>query len=77
MRPGITFHDGSPLTAQDVAFSLKILKDKGRGEKTCATSRRRAILHLRLLVACRRRILVPIGYHDGKQIAALFHRVPL
>ncbi len=29
MRSGITFHDGSPLTANDVAFSLKILKDKG------------------------------------------------
>jgi microcin C transport system substrate-binding protein len=29
MRPGVTFHDGSPLTAQDVAFSLKILKEKG------------------------------------------------
>src|SRR2546428_5745404 len=29
MRPGITFHDGSPLTARDVAFSLKILKEKG------------------------------------------------
>src|SRR5215471_9921494 len=29
MRPGITFHDGSLLTAHDVAFSLKILKDKG------------------------------------------------
>src|SRR5262245_55914747 len=29
LRPGITFHDGSPLTAHDVAFSLKILKDKG------------------------------------------------
>jgi microcin C transport system substrate-binding protein len=29
IRPGITFHDGSPLTAQDVVFSLKILKDKG------------------------------------------------
>jgi microcin C transport system substrate-binding protein len=29
MRPGITFHDGSALTAHDVAFSLKILKDKG------------------------------------------------
>jgi microcin C transport system substrate-binding protein len=29
MRPGITFHNGSPLTAHDVAFSLKILKDKG------------------------------------------------
>src|SRR5258706_5017490 len=28
MRSGITFHDGSPLTANDVAFSLKILKDK-------------------------------------------------
>src|SRR5262245_27354120 len=25
MRPGITFHDGSPLTAHDVAFSLKTL----------------------------------------------------
>jgi microcin C transport system substrate-binding protein len=29
MRPGITFHDGSPLTAHDVAFSLEILKHKG------------------------------------------------
>src|SRR5438128_9823018 len=29
MRPGIRFHDGSPLTAHDVAFSLKIFKDKG------------------------------------------------
>src|SRR2546430_13034287 len=29
IRPGIKFHDGSPLTAHDVAFSLKILKDKG------------------------------------------------
>jgi microcin C transport system substrate-binding protein len=29
MRPGITFHDGSPIIAHDVAFSLKILKDKG------------------------------------------------
>src|SRR5262249_1935558 len=30
LRPGITFRDGSPLTAHDVAFSLKILKDKGQ-----------------------------------------------
>src|SRR5262249_56059930 len=29
LRPGIKFHDGSPITAHDVAFSLKILKDKG------------------------------------------------
>jgi microcin C transport system substrate-binding protein len=29
MRPGITFHDGSPLTAHDVAFSLTTLKEKG------------------------------------------------
>ena len=29
MRPGITFQDGSPLTAHDVAFSLKTLKEKG------------------------------------------------
>jgi microcin C transport system substrate-binding protein len=29
MRRGITFHDGSPLTAHDVAFSLQLLKDKG------------------------------------------------
>jgi microcin C transport system substrate-binding protein len=29
MRPGIKFHDGSPLTAHDVAFSLKVLKEKG------------------------------------------------
>src|SRR5437667_11569080 len=29
LRPGIKFHDGSPLTAHDVAFSLKVLKEKG------------------------------------------------
>jgi microcin C transport system substrate-binding protein len=29
VRAGATFHDGSPLTAQDVAFSLNILKEKG------------------------------------------------
>src|ERR1700731_4366415 len=29
MRRGITFHDGTPLTAHDVAFSLQVLKDKG------------------------------------------------
>jgi microcin C transport system substrate-binding protein len=29
LRPGIKFHDGSSITAHDVAFSLKILKDKG------------------------------------------------
>ncbi len=29
MRPGIIFHDGSALTAADVVFSLKTLKEKG------------------------------------------------
>jgi microcin C transport system substrate-binding protein len=29
MQRGIKFHDGSPLTAHDVAFSLKVLKEKG------------------------------------------------
>ena len=29
LRPGLTFHDGSPLTAQDSAFTLNILKEKG------------------------------------------------
>src|SRR5215472_3156610 len=29
MRRGITFHDGSELTAHDVVFSLKVLKEKG------------------------------------------------
>jgi len=29
VRPRAKFHDGSPLTAQDVAFSLNILKEKG------------------------------------------------
>src|SRR5579872_590801 len=29
IRPQATFHDGSRLTAQDVAFSLNILKEKG------------------------------------------------
>jgi microcin C transport system substrate-binding protein len=29
MRPGLTFHDGTPMTAQDCAFSLNLLKEKG------------------------------------------------
>jgi microcin C transport system substrate-binding protein len=29
LRPDLTFHDGSKLTAHDVAFSLNILKEKG------------------------------------------------
>jgi microcin C transport system substrate-binding protein len=29
MRPEAKFHDGTPLTARDVAFSLTVLKDKG------------------------------------------------
>ena len=29
IRPQAKFHDGSPLTAQDVAFSLNILKEQG------------------------------------------------
>jgi len=29
LRPQARFHDGSPVTAQDVAFSLNILKSKG------------------------------------------------
>jgi microcin C transport system substrate-binding protein len=29
LRPEARFHDGSPLTARDVAFSLMVLKDKG------------------------------------------------
>src|SRR6266853_1909288 len=29
MQRGIKFHDGSPLTANDVAFSLQVLKEKG------------------------------------------------
>ena len=29
LRPGLTFHDGSKLTADDVAFSLNVLKEKG------------------------------------------------
>ena len=29
IRPGITFHDGRPISAHDVAFSLTIIKEKG------------------------------------------------
>jgi microcin C transport system substrate-binding protein len=29
LRRGVLFHDGSPLTAADVAFSLQLLKDQG------------------------------------------------
>ncbi|MFO1134167.1 MAG: ABC transporter substrate-binding protein [Rhodoblastus sp.] len=30
LRPEARFHDGSPLTAKDVVFSLQTLKEKGR-----------------------------------------------
>jgi len=29
LRPGIKFHDGSPITGHDVAFSLMLVKEKG------------------------------------------------
>lgn len=29
LREGLTFHDGSPLSAEDVVFSINILKEKG------------------------------------------------
>ena len=29
LRPGLKFHDGSALTAHDVAYSLQVLKEKG------------------------------------------------
>jgi microcin C transport system substrate-binding protein len=29
LRPGLVFHDGSPITAHDAAFSLTVLKEKG------------------------------------------------
>src|SRR5262249_18729539 len=29
LRPGVAFHDGSPITAGDAAFSLQVLKEKG------------------------------------------------
>src|SRR5207248_9726333 len=29
LRPQARFHDGSPFTAEDVAFTFKLLKDKG------------------------------------------------
>ncbi len=32
LRPQARFHDGSRLTARDVAFSLMLLKDKGHPE---------------------------------------------
>lgn len=32
LRPQARFHDGSPLTARDVAFSLMLLKEKGHPE---------------------------------------------
>ncbi|TIT84785.1 MAG: ABC transporter substrate-binding protein, partial [Mesorhizobium sp.] len=29
LRPQARFHDGTPLTAEDAAFTFKLLKDKG------------------------------------------------
>jgi ABC-type oligopeptide transport system, periplasmic component len=34
LRPEARFHDGSPLTAHDVAYSLKILKEQGHPQIT-------------------------------------------
>lgn len=34
LRPEARFHDGTPLTAEDVAFSLTILKEKGHPDFT-------------------------------------------
>ena len=34
LRPEARFHDGSPLTASDVAFSYQLLKEKGHPELT-------------------------------------------
>lgn len=31
IRPGVTFHDGAPLTASDVAFSINRIKDPATG----------------------------------------------
>lgn len=31
LRPGLTWHDGSPLTSDDFAFALRVFKDPGLG----------------------------------------------
>ena len=40
LRDGARFHDGSPLTADDVAFSLMLLKEKGHPNIAAGRSRR-------------------------------------
>ncbi|KAA5603432.1 extracellular solute-binding protein [Blastochloris sulfoviridis] len=39
LRPGITFHDGTPITPEDVVFSLDTLKREGHPRITQALSR--------------------------------------
>ncbi|BBF94860.1 extracellular solute-binding protein [Blastochloris tepida] len=39
LRPGITFHDGTPITAEDVVFSLDILKREGHPRITQVLNR--------------------------------------
>jgi len=41
IRPGITFHDGSPITAHDVAFSLTTIKEKGPSDRPAIAARLR------------------------------------
>ena len=32
---GATFHDGTPLTSEDVKFTLELYRDAARGSCTC------------------------------------------
>lgn len=38
LRTGVRFHDGTPLTAADVVFSIRRLLDPARGEKSIGSS---------------------------------------
>jgi microcin C transport system substrate-binding protein len=39
LRPEARFHDGSPLTAEDVAFTYKLFKEKGPPRSAPAAGR--------------------------------------
>lgn len=61
LRPGVRFHDGSPLSAGAVAFSLEQARGEGSGMREWAFSLERVAVVGPSAMARR---LWPVGYRD-------------